>query len=1048
MTRAAQRVRRRVAALAWAALGPASLHAQPAGATPDDAAGRVTRTINRDWTFNYFPAPQLDTAPGMLAYDDRRWPAVAVPHTWSTFETTRELHPFIQAAAERDDPYWWHGWGWYRKRFVPGPELVGRRVFAEFDGVQKYSRVYLNGRFVGEHKGGYTSFSFDLTPYVRPGAENVLAVAVSNRRDDHFGGIAPMTAGNFNVYGGIYRDVRLVVKDPIHIPFQGSADHEGGTFVTTPEVSRERGVVRVRTFVRNATPVPQAVALRSTILDPDGRVVARMDTTREVAAGAIEAFEQTSPAIPAPRLWSPETPDLYEVRSEVRSGGRLRDTYASPLGFRWFRWDTAGNALYLNGRPVHIHGTNRHQEYPWLGDAVPKWVHTDDLRQIRTAMGMNFLRATHYPNDTLVYGLTDRLGIIVVEEVPNIKNIDFGEAVQEQNAREMVRRDRNHPSILFWSLGNETNDPASGRWVWEEDSTRIIHLRHGPEGDRYVQHTDENLELENQLRVTVRGWHDDQVKDGHPENGQHAGTEEWQHERMRTHENRRARIDGDVVHWLYADHGADREYVNAPLKHVNPKGWVDLYRVPKYAYHLWRANWSDSTTLFVHPHLWRRERVGSRHDIIVDANTDYVELKVNGRSLGRRVPDRSTFFTVTFRDVTIEPGVLSAEGMRGGLLVRDSVVMAGPPARLVLSASHDEITADRAGISVVTADVLDARGVRVQGANPPLTWRVSGPATLVGPERYESDRDRREEMTGTMYVELPVKNVVRSTATPGEVVVTVSSPGLAPAVVRVRSVSPREEQTAAIRELAVADAGRGAVTRDTTYVARPGGRTESLRATREPLRAVGATGARARARVRAFVLQNNPKVDTTTAPFRVLVTQLAGALERGGGVLIEDDFNVLAARFNTALDLVQWLGSTGLHPLYRAAAAEFYAQEIVARGASRDLASEQRLLAPVLRGARLAIASDSAAGPTVEYDQVGEVYRVRTRELTTLVGAVDPTFTTLPAARQARALRLIDAVNPHVRCAGAAGAVPRCELDVRRPILVPARDVLTRRNPP
>jgi beta-galactosidase len=223
-------------------------------AGPSWAAGadpRVTRTINHAWTFSYLAAPERDDRIAEPGFDDSRWPAVALPHTWSTYETTGELHPFIRNPSERDDAYWWYGWGWYRKRFELAADVGGRRIFLEFDGVQKYSRVYLNGTYVGEHKGGYTSFSLDITPHVNVGRENILAVAVSNRRDDLFGRIPPMTAGNWNVYGGIYRDVRLVLKEPVHLPYQGNWNHDGGTFITTPEVSERSAIVDVKTWARN-----------------------------------------------------------------------------------------------------------------------------------------------------------------------------------------------------------------------------------------------------------------------------------------------------------------------------------------------------------------------------------------------------------------------------------------------------------------------------------------------------------------------------------------------------------------------------------------------------------------------------------------------------------------------------------------------------------------------------------------------------------------------------------------------------------------------------
>lgn len=234
---------------------------------------RPAKAITTHWTFNYFPATDADQIGAQNAdYADEQWPVIALPHTWSTFETTGEVHPFIKNAAETDDPYWWHGWGWYRKHLIIGKELQGKKIFVEFDGVQKYSKIYLNGTLLGDHKGGFTSFYFDLTDYIKFGEANVLAVAVSNRREDKFN-IPPMNAGNWNLYGGIYRDVRLVIKDAVHIPFQGSTAHEGGTFVTTPQVSADNATARIQTWVKNENAVPQEITLKTILTDSLNQII-------------------------------------------------------------------------------------------------------------------------------------------------------------------------------------------------------------------------------------------------------------------------------------------------------------------------------------------------------------------------------------------------------------------------------------------------------------------------------------------------------------------------------------------------------------------------------------------------------------------------------------------------------------------------------------------------------------------------------------------------------------------------------------------------------
>ncbi len=434
---------------------------------------RVEKIINSNWTFNYFPSENADKGYEAPSFNDSRWPAVSIPHTWSTYETTGELHPFIMNAAESDNPYWWLGWGWYRKHFTLSADYSDRKVFIEFEGVQKYCKVWLNGQYLGDHKGGYGSFDFDITSLIKQGGDNVLAVAVNNRQKDKYS-IPPMAAGNFNVYGGIYRDVTIVLKDKLYIPMQGSASHEGGTFVTTPKVTDKEALVRVQTWVKNEYPQKKSCTLKTTIYDASGRIVQLFQTTADIEPLQLLRFDQTSAAIKMPHLWSPSDPYMYKVLSEISVGAQVTDTYTSPLGIRWFNWDYKENILYVNGKKTVLQGGNRHQEYPWLGDAIPKWITIMDFADIDGNLNYNFMRTSHYPNDKMVYDLADRYGIIINEESPSIKNQEFSAEVQEQQMKEMIRRDRNHPSIMFWSMGNETNHAVDSKIAVAEDTTRII----------------------------------------------------------------------------------------------------------------------------------------------------------------------------------------------------------------------------------------------------------------------------------------------------------------------------------------------------------------------------------------------------------------------------------------------------------------------------------------------------------------------------------------------------------------------------------------------
>ncbi|MBN2863156.1 MAG: beta galactosidase jelly roll domain-containing protein [Bacteroidales bacterium] len=447
-------------------------NAQFSSATaPDDP--RIEKIINSQWTFNYFPDASADQgyeAPGL---DDYRWPAVSIPHTWSTYETTGDIHPFIKNTSEKEHPYWWNGWGWYRKRFTVNPSSSDRKIFIEFEGVQKYCKVWINGKYLGDHKGGYGSFDFDITDHLNQGKENVLAVAVNNAQNDKFR-TPPMLTDRFNVYGGICRNVKIIIKDRLHIPMQGSSVHEGGTFVTTPRVSERSGTVRVMTWVKNDYPKARTCILATSIYDAGGKLIRTKKSKYTISPGQLYKFDQTLKPVTNPRLWSPDDPYLYTVVSEVTEGKRITDRYTSPLGFRWFRWDNEEDCLYLNGTKVSVNGINRTEEYPWLGAALPEWISATDLKNICDNPDHNLIKNAYFPGDKKVYDLADKYGLLVIEEVPNVGNQDFSEEVQEQQLKEMIRRDRNHPSVLFWSLGNETSNPADPEYAIAEDTTRIL----------------------------------------------------------------------------------------------------------------------------------------------------------------------------------------------------------------------------------------------------------------------------------------------------------------------------------------------------------------------------------------------------------------------------------------------------------------------------------------------------------------------------------------------------------------------------------------------
>jgi hypothetical protein len=432
---------------------------------------RIEKVINSQWTFNYIPSETADKGYELPGFNDSKWPAISLPHTWNSYETTGELRPFTRSPGETGETYWWTGWGWYRKHFSVGSEYADRKVFIEFEGVQKYCKVWINGKYAGDHKGGYGSFDFDITGFLRPGADNVIAVAVSNLQKDEFR-VHSLTEGSYNVSCGIYRNVTLVLKNQLYIPMQGSANHEGGTLITSPVVSDNEGVVNIKTWVKNDYPQSRICVLQTSITDTNNQVIELLKTEADIESGQIYMFDQTSKPVKNPRLWSPEDPYLYSVYSEVTDRKQVTDNSTGYFSFRESRLDEKDHSFYLNNKKTELKGINRHQEYPWLGDAVPGWLTEFDLSDISGKNGYNFFRTVNSPAVKNLYEQADKHGIIAEEDFSVVTLQGFSPEEQKQQIREMIRRDRNHPSIIAWSPGDEPGRSENEMFAASEDSTR------------------------------------------------------------------------------------------------------------------------------------------------------------------------------------------------------------------------------------------------------------------------------------------------------------------------------------------------------------------------------------------------------------------------------------------------------------------------------------------------------------------------------------------------------------------------------------------------
>jgi hypothetical protein len=409
------------------------------------AAGQLRQrmNINREWKF------QLGDHPGAEAaeFDDTKWEAIGLPHSFST--------PYFQSKD------FYVGYGWYRKSFdVPG-NWAGKRLFVEFDGAFQDAEVFVNGKPVGHHLGGYTGFSYDITEAAHAG-NNVLAVRLNNNWNAR---LAPR-AGDHLFAGGIYRDVWLVVTDPVHVTWYG-------TFVTTPTITKEAATVDVKTEVQNQASVSKAVTLDTEILDQGGKSVAHLSSQKEIAAGATESVEQTSKPIRSPSLWSPDHPAMYRAMTTVSVDSTPVDDYQTPFGMRWIKW-TADQGFFINGEHVYFHGADVHQDHAGWANGVTQAGVFRDVKLIKDC-GLNFIRGSHYPHHPVFADACDQLGVLFWSEncfwgtggtqkdgswiasaypVKAADDAEFEQSV-ENSLHDEIRIFRNHPSIVAWSMCNE-----------------------------------------------------------------------------------------------------------------------------------------------------------------------------------------------------------------------------------------------------------------------------------------------------------------------------------------------------------------------------------------------------------------------------------------------------------------------------------------------------------------------------------------------------------------------------------------------------------------
>ncbi len=636
-------------------------------ATEADQISRQRRSsFNHDWRFFKGEAPGAEQP----AFDDSKWTQLRLPHDWAIegpFDS--KLNPHTGALPI-------FGTGWYRKSFTLPDARKGRYFSIEFDGAMANSTVWINGHELGGRPYGYIGFSFDPTPYLLfGGQQNVLAVRLMP--EDH--------SSRWYPGAGIYRNVWLDVTGPLHVA-------RWGTYVTTPEVSDEKATVSVKTDLRNRLSKDAKVQLRTLVLDDAGKEVAKSENDAALAAGGSQTLATTL-GIAHPQRWDIDHPYLYTLVSEVVDSGKIVDRYTTSFGVRTIEF-IRDKGFLLNGRYLKLHGVCLHHDLGALGAAVNRRA-TERQLQIMQAGGVNAIRTSHNPPSPELLDLADHLGLLVMDEafdvwrtpkVPNGYNKYFAEW-SERDLRDMARRDRNHPSIIMWSIGNEVMEQreAEGwkeakrltQFFHEEDPTRPTTSAFNDWNNAIENHLAENVDLpgfnyqpmhyekimkehpawiifgsETESCVSSRGVYqlplERYVK--HPSlqiSSYDIISPQWAYcpDVEFTYQDRLPTILGEFV-WTGFDYiGEPTPFFDWRPGADNSQDWparssyfgmVDLAGFPKDRYYLYQSQWTSAPMVHVLPHWNWQGHEGQNIPVMVYSNASEVELFLNGKSLGRK----------------------------------------------------------------------------------------------------------------------------------------------------------------------------------------------------------------------------------------------------------------------------------------------------------------------------------------------------------------------------------------------------------------------------
>ena len=791
-------------------MSAATLHAQ-------------SRTVVKFTTGWKFLLGSSDSA-SSPSYNDDGWRKLNLPHDWSIEMPFDSTSPTGNGGGALRG-----GLGWYRKTFTLPASSKNKHVFIDFDGVYMNSEVFINGHSLGVRPNGYISFRYELTPYLLFDKANVISVKVDNSKQPN---------SRWYSGSGIYRNVWLVTTNDVFV------DH-WGTYVTTPEVNNKTTSVKLLVTLSDTKTNEAAVVVKTTVYNATAQLQQTQSSPLKLGENNRQLQQQF--AIATPHLWSVEDPYLYKAVTQVISKGKVIDEYTTPFGIRSFRFDV-DSGFFLNGKSLKIIGVCDHHDLGCLGTAVNKRALQRQL-QILKGMGINGIRTSHNPPAPELLDLCDEMGFIVMDEAFDMWKIEktkydyhlYWDEWHKKDLEDQVMRDRNHPSVFIWSIGNEIPEQGSGKNGTDTSGRTIARelaaIVHSLDTTRPITSALNNPHPKNEiyqsgaLDLVGFNYNHNSYKDfpknfpgkkfiatetisaletrGHydmPSDSIRRWPSSWNNpvDKLNTdltcssydnfsalwgsthEETLKQLLRYKFASGMYVWTGFD--YIGEPTPYPFPArssyfGIVDLAGFPKDSYYLYQSLFTNKDVLHVFPH-WNWQ-AGQTIDVWAYYNhADEVELFLNGKSLGKKSKQGDDMH-VWWR-VTYEPGVLKAVSRKGGKEVMTQIIKtAGKPAKIMLTADRKQIAADGDDLSFVKATITDAEGNMVPDADNLVHFSATGAGSIKA-----TDNGSETDLTSFLSKDRKAFNglclaVAQSGATAGTIHITATADGLPPATIEV-----------------------------------------------------------------------------------------------------------------------------------------------------------------------------------------------------------------------------------------------------------------------